>query len=282
MPIRSIIEIDEDLCTGCGDCIPNCPEGAIRIIDGKARIVSDIFCDGLGACLGHCPEGAITVIEREAEPYDEMKVMANVVKQGPNTIKTHLDHMIDHGETEYYNQAIEFLKMNNIAIPGEDESVEEPLACGCPGAVTQSLAKPTPFDDAKVGEDARSQSQLTNWPVQLRLVNPSAQYLKDAKLLIAADCTAFACGSLHPDFMKGRVTLIGCPKLDDRQHYVEKIASIIQSNDIQDILLLIMEVPCCGGLRMLVNEAISRSGKSVPVKGHILGINGKVLESFES
>lgn len=290
MAVRSIIKIDEDKCNGCGLCIPNCPEGAIRIIDGKARMISDIFCDGLGACLGHCPEGAITIIEREAEDYDEYKVMENVVKQGENTIRAHLDHMLDHNEMEYYKQAIQYLKDHDIPVPGGEEAcVEEPLACGCPGSMTRNLARPGGIDaaDTTVGDsgkdavEARGETHLGNWPVQMMLINPNAPYLKDAKILVAADCTAYASGSLHPDFMRDRVTLIGCPKLDNRQAYVEKLAAIFTANEIRDILLLIMEVPCCGGMKSIVAEALARSGKSIPARGHVIGINGEVCSDFD-
>ncbi len=276
MVVREIIKIDENKCTGCGECIPNCPEGALQIIDGKARMISDLFCDGLGACIGHCPEGAITIEKRDAEAYDEKQVMANVVKQGPNVIKAHLEHMKEHGQAEFLNQAIDYLKENNIDVPAgfEDETNVEPLACGCPG----TMAKEIPVECAE--EDAPKQrSQLTNWPVQIKLVPPQASYLNDVSVLIAADCAAFACASLHQDFIKGKVTLIGCPKLDDSNFYTEKLTEIFRTNDIKDITVVHMEVPCCFGLISVVSSAVSSSGKSIPLTEVTIGINGKIIST---
>lgn len=274
MVMRDIIKIDEDKCTGCGDCIPNCPEGALQIIDGKARMLSDLFCDGLGACIGHCPEGAITIEKREAEEYDEAKVMANVVKQGPNVIKAHLEHMKDHNQTEFLDQAIDFLKTNNIDVPeGFDTRTEEAtMACGCPSSQTRSI-KVACTDEP----DKKASSQLSNWPVQIRLLNTQAPYLNGASLLIAADCTALAYASIHQDFIKGRVTLMGCPKLDDAEYYENKLAEVFRLNDINDITVLIMEVPCCSGMVRLVRSAISASGKNIPLAAMTIGVNGEVL-----
>jgi ferredoxin len=272
MVVREIIKIDEDLCTGCNECIPNCPEGALQIIDNKAMMLSDLFCDGLGACIGHCPEGAITIEEREAEEYDEKRVMENVVKQGPNVIKAHLEHMKEHGQTEYLNQAIEYLEENDIEVPEgfKEEENTASLACGCPGTVVKEIT-------ISCGDDTgpKPTSQLGNWPVQIMLVPPNAPYLQGASLLIAADCTAFACASLHQDFIKGKVALVGCPKLDDSEFYVEKLTEMFKLNDLKDVTVVHMEVPCCFGLKQLVSEAVSRSGKDLPVTFQIIGINGE-------
>lgn len=289
MAVRKIIKINEELCTGCGECIPNCPEGALQIIDGKARMISDLFCDGLGACIGHCPEGAITIIEREAEEYDERRVMENVVKQGPNVIKAHLEHMKEHGQSEYLAMAIDYLRENDFEVPAEfddaggdaeadeePECVEGPLPCGCPGSLSQELSVIKLDEGMGVPKPT---SQLSNWPVQIHLVNVQAAYLKEASLLIAADCTAFACASLHQDFIKGRVTMMGCPKLDDAQFYAEKLGQIIKMNDIRDITVLYMEVPCCAGMVRLVQEAVAASGLDVPVRKYMVKINGEVVET---
>jgi len=279
MVMRQIIKIDEEKCTGCGACIPNCPEGALQIIDGKARMLSDLFCDGLGACIGHCPEGAITIEEREAEPYDERKVMENVVKQGANTIKAHLVHMKEHGQHDYLQQAIDYLKEKGMDVPIEEpkHEVHGALPCGCPGSAVVEM-KPEACGCEDEGT-AKLTSKLTNWPVQIKLAPVNAPYFRDARLLIAADCTGFALASIHPDFIKGKVTLVGCPKLDDAQYYADKLTEIFKANDIKDVTILHMEVPCCFGLIRLVDDAVARSGKQLPVSTHIVSISGEVSEA---
>ena len=251
---REIITIDESKCTGCGLCIPNCPEGAIQVIDSKARLVSDLFCDGLGACVGHCPEDAITIEKREAEPYDEAKVMANIIKAGPNVIAAHLKHLADHGQEEYLEQAKSFLKARGIAVPND---------AGKPGARTA---------------DSGKQSQLRQWPVQLQLLNPRAPYFKDADLLIAADCVPFSYSDFHDRFLKGKILIIFCPKLDQvGDVYLEKLAEIFKNNNIKSITTLHMEVPCCFGTTRLIEEALKRSGRSIPVKDLTISIKGDVM-----
>ncbi|EKD27063.1 MAG: 4Fe-4S ferredoxin iron-sulfur binding protein, partial [uncultured bacterium] len=188
---RKIIKINEEKCNGCGNCIPACPEGAMQVIDGKARLISDLFCDGLGACMGHCPEGAMEVEEREAEAYDEIKVMQNIVKQGNNVIKAHLLHLKDHGDTEHYNEACEYLKENGIVLKEEGKGMSEHKHFGgCPGARTMS------FDKSKVEADSdeggKRSSQLRQWPIQLHLVSPQAPYFQKSDVLLAADCVAFS------------------------------------------------------------------------------------------
>ena len=239
---RQIINIDEDKCTGCEECIPNCPEGAIQIIDGKARLVSDLMCDGLGACLGHCPEGAITIEEREAEPYDERKVMANIIKAGPNTIIAHLNHLKDHNQTEFYNEAVAYLNENNIEIPRKkDETGETPAFTGCPGSHSMNFAKKT--ENATITEDTRP-TELTHWPIQLHLISPNAAHYQNSDLVLAADCTAFSAGDFHKDFLKGKTLTIACPKLDEGQDiYKEKIKVLIEEAKINTLSIIIMQVP---------------------------------------
>ena len=222
MAKRKIIKINEKKCNGCGLCIPNCPEGALKVIDGKARLISDLFCDGLGACIGHCPQGAIIIEEREAKPYDEKKVMENIVKQEKNTIKAHLSHLKDHGETGYYNQAIDFLKEKNTKIPDLVEDCSH--TGGCPGATLRDLRKESPKQTAK--SVSEQESELRQWPVQLNLLPPSAPFFRNADLLIAADCVPFANPNFHNRMLKGKAVAIGCPKLDDIEGYKEKIKSI--------------------------------------------------------
>ncbi|UCE37695.1 MAG: 4Fe-4S binding protein [Thermoplasmata archaeon] len=303
---RQIIKIDEDTCTGCGDCIPNCPEGALQIIDDKARIISDLFCDGLGACIGHCPVDAISIEEREAEEYDEKKVMANVVKEGPNVIEAHLVHLKEHGQTEYLNQAIDYLKENIMEVPqlGEEpkeepapsqggvhgcpgsavmdlreEKKEDTLPCGCLGSAVMDLRK----EEEECVEEVtkvvpKGVSQLRQWPVQIMLVPPNAPYFKDADLLIAADCVPFAYPDFHNGFLKDKILLVGCPKLDDYAFYREKIAQILKVNNIKSITVAHMEVLCCFGLVKLIQDAIGDSGKDIPVKDYTIGVKGDILE----
>ncbi len=274
---RSIIKIDEEKCTGCALCIPNCPEGAIQIIDGKARLVSDLMCDGLGACLGHCPEGAITVEEREAEPYDEKKVMENIVKAGPNTIKAHLDHLKVHGQDEFYQQAIEYLKENNIEIPKEQEkTMNHAHHSGCPGSKTIAFAQEDAAVDALKGSRP---SQLTHWPIQMHLLSPNAPHYQGADLLLAADCVAFSMGDFHKDFLKGKTLAIACPKLDEGQEiYLEKLKALIDTAKINTLTVVIMQVPCCGGLLRLAQRAAEEADRKIPVKSVVVGLQGEILK----
>lgn len=270
---RKIIRIDESKCNGCGQCIPNCPEGALRVIDGKVRLISDLFCDGLGACIGHCPLDAITIEEREAQKYEEKKVLANIVKQGPNVIKAHLAHLKDHGEKEYLNEALEYLKENGFETKG---LVEEPktMKCGCPGSNVMDFTGECCKD--KGTEKQEVASCLRQWPVQLTLVPENAPYLNGSDLLIAADCVPFAYAGFHQDFLKGKVLLVGCPKLDDAAYYEDKLTEILKSNTIKTVTCVHMEVPCCFGLVNLVKEAIRKSGKNLPLEIVNIGIKGNI------
>jgi len=272
---RKIIKIDEEKCNGCGKCIPNCPEGALQIIDGKARLISDLFCDGLGACIGHCPEGAITIEEREAKPYDEKKVMENIVKAGKNTIIAHLKHLKDHGETKFLNQAIEVLKQKGIEIPDLEEDKME-IPCGCPGAAIREVNT-----EANAANNTGQASALRQWPVQLTLLPPQAPFFKNSDLLVSADCVPFANPNFHSKLLNGKSLVIGCPKLDDIEAYKEKIKSIIETNNINTITVAIMEVPCCQGLYNAVEQALDESGKRITLKKVIVGIDGNVLRNAE-
>lgn len=281
MAKRKIIKIDEEKCNGCGLCIPNCPEGALQIIDGKARLISDLFCDGLGACIGHCPQGAITVEEREAGRYDEKKVMENIARQGENVIKAHLEHLKEHNQNEYLKQAIDYLKQNKIRVPLKEElsysQHDHAEEFYCPSFKVMDLKE----KKASTNEEksvSKTESQLTNWPVQIKLVPPLAPYLKDADLLIAADCVSFAYTDFHQDLLKGKVLLIGCPKLDDAKLYEKKITQIIKDNNIKSITCAHMEVPCCFGLVNIIKSAISASGKDIPFKEVTISIKGEKLK----
>lgn len=289
---RKIIRIDEDKCTGCGDCIPNCPEGAIQLIDSKARLVSDLFCDGLGACLGHCPEGAITIEERDAEPYDERKVMENVIRGGLNVVRAHLTHLREHGETELLRQAIEVLKERGFAQEEGNEltrlSGPAPRG-GCPGSQSVSFGGGKPSRAATSAErppnndgTAAAPSELTHWPVQLHLISPQAGHFRSSHLLLAADCVAYALADFHGNHLRGRKLAIACPKLDDGQEaYLEKIRSLIDDAGVESIQVMIMQVPCCGGLVRLVQRALQESGRKVPASFQVVGIQGNILRTGE-
>lgn len=279
---RKIIHIDEEKCTGCGQCIPDCPEGALQLIEGKARLVSDLFCDGLGACMGTCPEGAITVIEREAGAYDEKAVMDNVVPQGPAVITAHLEHLLGHGEQELYTQAIDYLNEHNIPIPPHSipgprpghAQPKPPSSLGCPGFAARRIPGPS-RESTQLGE---LYSELRHWPVQLKLINPYAGYFDNADLLIAADCVPFAYADFHRQFLKDKVVIILCPKLDsDVDGYITKLAGIFAHHAINSITVLHMEVPCCSGIRYIVNQALEHSGATIPVKDVTISIDGQVV-----
>jgi len=304
--LRKIIQIDEEKCNGCGLCIPNCHEGALQIIDDKARLISDLFCDGLGACLGHCPEGAIEIIEREAEPYNETVVMETIVKQGRNTILAHLSHLRDHNEQEFLKEAVSYIKKHNIDLsPGAEtkpsvasplifESMKEALnhvkpehesACGCGSAKTidfridmdkVNVAAAAVLSEAN--QPAAAASELRQWPVQLHLVNPMASYFQGADVLLAADCVAFAMGDFHERLLKNKSLAIACPKLDtNKEVYIEKLSTMISQAKINTLTVPIMEVPCCGGLIQMARLAVQQSGRNIPIKKIVVGIKGDIL-----
>jgi len=277
MTKRKIINIDEKKCNGCGLCLPNCPEGAIKIIDNKARLISDLFCDGLGACLGYCPQGAITIEEREAQPYDEDKVMANIVKHGPNVIKAHLLHLQEHKELVYLKQAMDFLKKKKINITFDQACHHGGNTAGvCPGSRVVDLRKPQAAKSSSISQ--KQESELGQWPVQLRLVPTGAPYFEGADILIAADCVPFAYANFHEDLLKGKILLIGCPKLDDVSLYQEKLKQIFTQNNIKSVTYVHMEVPCCFGLLPVIEEAIRLSGKSIPFEEVIISIRGEKIK----
>lgn len=274
---RQIIKIDDDKCNGCGQCIPGCPEGALQLIDGKARLISDLFCDGLGACIGECPIGAIDIEEREAEPYNEGRVMENIIKQGPATIEAHLMHLKDHGETTLLNEAIDILKKKNIQVPESIEkssASENSLKCGCPG----SMAREIKTEKTGKSENVNLSSELSQWPIQLHLINPAAQYFKDADIVIAADCVPFSFANFHQRFLKGKKLIILCPKLDkDIDVYIEKLTELFKNQNVKSITIVHMEVPCCFGVGKIVEEAMRRSGKSLILKDYTISISGEII-----
>lgn len=287
---RKIIKIDTQKCNGCGVCIPNCPEGALQVIDGKARLISDLFCDGLGACIGECPEGAIEVEEREAQKYDEARVMENISKQGENTILAHLKHLKDHNETGYYNEAVAYLKKNKIPVPVEKVEAlektcrdsENAAASSCPGSQIVDLAgvKAVNSPDNTSPESfstIKQESMLSQWPIQINLIPPQASFLENADLLIAADCVPFSYPNFHSDFLKGKILMIGCPKFDDNKSYFEKLTEIFNIHNIKSVTVVHMEVPCCFALPNMVKQAIASSGKIIPFAQVNVSIKGKII-----
>jgi len=284
--LRDVVKIDEDLCNGCGECIPGCHEGALQIIDNKARLVSDLMCDGLGACIGHCPQGAISVEKREAEPYNETKVMQLMVEKGKNTVIAHLVHLKEHNEGELMAEGLSYLRKNQNSY---DFSLKEVMTAvhnsgnscasgGCPGSQPIDFSKPLPIKTPEVKTSVSGESALTHWPVQMHLINPAAAYYKNTDLMLAADCVAFSMGNFHQDFLKGKSLAIACPKLDSGLDvYVDKITRLIDEAKVNTITVMMMQVPCCGGLTRLVQMAVGKASRKVPVKAIVISTEGKVL-----
>ena len=289
--MRDVVKIDESKCDGCGLCVPNCHEGALQIIDGKARLISDLLCDGLGACIGHCPQGAITIEKREAEPYNEIKAMDLMIEKGANTVVAHLKHLIEHNESDYFKEGLDYLHANKDKLnfdinevldkiyeneDSEAEEKQETLACGCPG----SMAKDFSHKHEPVKQNLEEiPSELSQWPIQLHLINPSASYFKNADLLVAADCTAFSTGNFHPKYLKGKKLIIACPKLDSGiQTYIDKIRQLIDIAKVNTITVMIMQVPCCMGLLQIVQTALDNAKSKVPLKLIVVGLEGEILQ----
>jgi len=237
---RKIVLIDEDLCDGCGECVPACAEGAIEVVDGKARMLAERYCDGLGACLGDCPKGALTIEERLADEFDE--------------------------------EAVE----EHLAAKKKEESAREfTMACGCPSTQIRSFAPGETGAGAPVAQD----SQLSHWPVQIKLVPSTAPFLKGADLLVAADCVPVAYPGFHRDFLKGKAVMIGCPKFDDAQEYVEKFEEIFRTAGIRTVTVVDMEVPCCSSLPRIVKSGMDKAGKSVPLEEIVVSAGGEILKT---
>lgn len=273
---RDIISIDEELCNGCGACVEGCHEGALQMIDGKARMVSELYCDGLGACIGECPVGAITIEKREAEPYDEIAVMERISPKGAMTILAHLKHLKDHNETEYLNQGIEYIKQHNLDVDISILTTPTPqMACGCPGSMTRSFSPQSQPSFVAVPQNVHS--ELTHWPVQLHLLNPEAGYFLGSDVVLAADCTAFAYANFHDKLLKGKKLAIACPKLDsNKEVYIKKLVKMIDSAKINTLTVVIMEVPCCGGLMQLAQMAQQKAERKIPIKQIVIGVQGDI------
>ena len=249
MALRKIVQIDEEKCDGCGVCVPSCAEGAIRVIDGKARLLGENLCDGLGACLGACPQDAITIEEREAEEFDEAAVEAHLVRQEADVA--------------------------DVTVAGGAPEVGIQFA-GCPGS--RAVQFPEGSEAPASNASPESPPQLRQWPVQLHLVPPNAPYLQDADVLLAADCTAYALGNFHDKYLKGRSLAIACPKLDSGMDtYLAKLVSMIDDARINTLSVMMMEVPCCSGLIRLAKEATNRASRKVPIRQLVVGIRGDIL-----
>lgn len=239
---RSIIKIDEEKCTGCGLCVPSCKEGALQIVDGKAKLVSEVYCDGLGACLGDCPEGAITIEEREAEAFDE---------------KAAVEHVKELSEEK-----------------------APPLACGCPGSMARTIEKKK--SPCTGSSPVEQDSELTHWPVQLLLVPVNAPFLKGTDLLLTADCVPFAMADFHAKLLKGKAVVMGCPKFDDANFYVEKLAEMIKVSGIKSLTVVHMEVPCCSGLRDIAKRALAKSGSDIKLHDVEITVEGEMRDATEA
>jgi ferredoxin len=295
--LREVVQIDEKLCDGCEACIPNCHEGALQMIDGKARLISDLMCDGLGACLGHCPQGAITIEKREAEPYNETKVMELMVGKGENTVVAHLQHLKEHNETEFLQEGVRYLNDHQDELDFSVTEVmnrvhgakveEKQLACGCAGSEARSFtpqSAPAGIPSAAGGFTlaaetvANQPSELRQWPVQMHLINPGSSYFRESDLVLAADCVAYSLGDFHSNWLKGKTLAIACPKLDSgMESYVEKIRGLVDEAKINTLTVMMMQVPCCGGLMQMVQMAVQQAKRKVPVKKIIVGVEGAIL-----
>jgi ferredoxin len=267
---RQIIRIDESKCDGCGLCCEGCPEGALQMIDGKARLVSDITCDGLGACVGECPQGAITVEKREAAAYDERTTLDGIIPKGVATLRAHLKHLHEHGQTTYLGQALAHLEDLGHAVPEYREKIAHQ---GCPGSAPRSFVR---VPSATTARDGLT-SQLAQWPVQLHLISPMNPVFQGADLLLVADCVAFAMPDFNQKWLPGKKLAIACPKLDQGQElYRDKLTALVDEAQVVAISVMIMEVPCCGGLLRLAQEAVSRATRKVPVKAIIVALDGEI------
>lgn len=266
---RDIITIDEDKCNGCGECISGCPEGALQIVDGKAKLVSDFFCDGLGACLGNCPTGAIKIENREADPYDEYQAIENISQSGDEAVQAHLKHLEAHGQSEHLDKALDYLEQKSLFVSDFNKKTQ----CNCPSTMSKTINREK-TSEVKVS----TVPQLNNWPIQLMLMNPDAPYFENADLLIAADCAPFSYPNFNQKFLKGKILIMFCPKLDKTiDVYIEKLAYIFASKNIQSISIVHMEVPCCSGIEIIVKKALEQSQKIISIKDYTVSISGELV-----
>jgi len=266
---RKIISIDTTKCDGCGLCAKSCAEGAIQVVDGKAKLVSETYCDGLGACLAKCPKDAIAIVEKEAEAFDERAVHKHLHAIGA----THAHH--HPHEQEHHNHPQAHGQEHDHAAQGDHSHPQRHGGSGCPGSLAFLIERPAEAPRVAPPE-ADSQSELTQWPVQLALISPNAPYWHDADLLIAADCVPFAFSAFHQRLLKRRKLIIACPKLDDTGPYLDKLTALFTANHIRSVTVAHMEVPCCTGLVHLAKEAIKQSGRDIAFKTVKIGIKGDI------
>ena len=262
--VRSIIHIDEEKCNGCGQCVNACAEGAIQLIDGVAKLVSETYCDGLGACIGECPTGALWIEQREADDYDVDATREHLERIGRDPDAAHdpnAPHEEEHAETQE--------TLAGGCLGSAVQSFAPAARAGCPGSAARTFSAKA--QQGRTGQE----SALGQWPVQLTLVPPTAPYFQGADLLVTADCVPFAYADYHADLLAGKAVVVGCPKLDDAQFYVDKLAAILAASDIRSITVAIMEVPCCGGLTRIVARALEQSGKDLPVEVVTIGVRGE-------
>jgi NAD-dependent dihydropyrimidine dehydrogenase PreA subunit len=264
---RKIIKIDEEKCTGCGLCIPNCQEQAIKIINGKARLISDAVCDGLGACLGECPEGALALEEREAEPFDEKVVLENLLQKEAVVSGDHLKKQTKGGDAELHKESGNFLKLIK----------REQAGRSCPGSAPAVFEKKIPVV-ANAAQGNLQQSALSHWPIQLHLINPVADFFSGKDVVLAADCVAYSLADFHSRFLQGKILAIACPKLDrDIEVYVEKIRRMVDEAKINTLTVVMMQVPCCRGLLQMAQAALQKAARKVPLKAIVISTQGEVL-----
>ena len=267
---RKIIEIDEAKCTGCGLCIPGCKEGALQIVDGKAKLVADVYCDGLGACLGECPQDALKVVEREAVEFDEARVNEHLARLGRPPMhagkqdepRDHQGHGHHHGHSHGHHH-------------GHGGHGHHHGHGGCPGSAQRQFSRPVAAPSAPGASEAPS--ELGHWPVQLMLIPPHAPFLQGAEIVLCADCVPFAFPDLHAAYLRNRAVLVGCPKLDDLGYYEEKLTAIFQQAAPKSVVVLRMEVPCCGGLVAAAQGAYEKARATFPLEAHIFGIQGGII-----
>jgi Pyruvate/2-oxoacid:ferredoxin oxidoreductase delta subunit len=250
--VRKIIEIDEDLCDGCGNCVPSCAEGALEIVEGKAKVIADLYCDGLGACLGECPTGALKIVEREADEFDEQAVEELLAEKGQKPAAHHAMPMAAAGGCPSARMM---------------QSFSSPCACG------EAMEKESPPAGGPAAESA-----LGHWPIQIMLVPPTAPFLKGADLLVLADCVPVAFPTLHRDFLKGKAVMMGCPKLDNVQAYIDKFAQICKVSGVKSITSVVMEVPCCSALPVIVKKGMEKAQSSLPHEEVVISVRGKILQ----
>jgi NAD-dependent dihydropyrimidine dehydrogenase PreA subunit len=294
--LREVIQIDSEKCNGCGNCITNCHEGALQMIDKKAVLVSELMCDGLGACIGHCATGAMKIEKQEVQQYSETEVMKKMTVKGRKVVLAHLKHLQQHKEYGFMKEGLNYLSLHKVELFFDVNELKEMLSkeesmkevrefksihsgtVACPGSHSFSFDKPGSIGVQKHDEQVLTESQLTHWPIQMHLIQPGAAHFRNADLLLSADCVAYSCADFHSMYLKGKKLAIACPKLDsNKEVYTEKLVMLIDEARINTITVMIMEVPCCGGLLQLTKLAAAEALRKVPVKAITISTLGKVL-----